>query len=160
MKHVGVGIGDSMEPTIHSGAVFIWHRIKEKEIKIYDKEDGKLRFSIDWSPKIFPEAEFFHPMKAIPDAMNWQTSTKDFTLQSIQDLFDGSYEQFKKSTIDMFDQFTKLNGATMETLSHFAKNLDEHLKELHNESSSDFYSFMDCYADRSYNLAFWRSETK
>lgn len=100
---------------------------KEKEIKIYDKEDGKLRFSVDWSPKVFPEAEFFHPMKAIPDAMNWQTSTKDFTLQSIQDLFDGGYEQFKKSTIDMFNQFTKLNGATMETLSHFAKNLDEHV---------------------------------
>ena len=37
MKHVGVGIGDSMEPTIHSGAVFIWHRIKEKEtLSIYD----------------------------------------------------------------------------------------------------------------------------
>ena len=99
---------------------------KEKEIKIYDEADGKLRFGIDWSMKDFPEAEFYHPLKGFPDAMNWQDSSKEFDRESIKDLFDGNYKGFKETVGSSILNIMKIVEKTVQQNADFAKNLESH----------------------------------
>lgn len=108
---------------------------KEKEdpemLILYDREDGKKRFAMDWSIKDYPEAEFFHPQKAIPDAMNWQESSKEFKdKESIRELFTGDYKEFKIGI--MQDVKLLMSNITLlaDNQSTFAKNLAEHVEAI------------------------------
>ena len=83
-------------------------------IKIFDKQDGKLRAEVDMS-KGFPEFEFKHPKKSWSDGMN-------FT-DTMQQLFDGRFNQFQNGVMEDIRMI-------VDNQKYFAENLSKHVKAI------------------------------
>ena len=83
-------------------------------IKIFDKQDGKLRAEVDMS-KGFPEFEFKHPKKSWSDGMN-------FT-DTMQQLFDGRFQQFQNGVMEDIRMI-------VDNQKYFAENLSKHVKAI------------------------------